>query len=397
MGDGELYLASLLEGAVAKVPQARDLRDFLWTAASIGLRDIVDHVVTPSGDHARCGWTHVAPGVWRNLNGLPALRDGDGVRVALRVDDIETLLAALGLDSEVRGAAHTPFRQATLFEAEGVAFDAVERCGWTGFEAPEVNPRQLRRARIYRQTLATRRRAFRDPGQGYVHLSRLLEAAVADLGAPWASGVFVRAELDHWRAQCSDAHLLGAQRERVGVGWSDAIQLAFTASRANFQRAAGVARMLGYRQGAWIFDAASGAGAQRFECPLLARPALIIECDGPDAPAAPLVEQTWLAAPGLWSALHGEGMLEGGARAVSIASERVAAVRRKPVAPARVDALERERYLSRNAAEDLRLNGAEGPRVHAGPKIAPYTQLAALQGETAPPPQRQRHRVKRQA
>lgn len=401
MSNAETYLASLLDDAVAKVPQARDFRDFLWTTAGVRLRDVVDHMVLPHSEHGAHGWAHVAPGIWRSAERLPALLDGEAVRIAVRVDDVEALLAILRIDAPIDGESHGPYRRVRLFEAGGVAFDAVERCGWTGFDLPETNERRIRRARIHYQTLASRRRSFRDAEQGYSHLTRMLEAAVTELGPHWASGVFARAEMDYWRAHCAAAQDQGVRQARAGIGWANATQIAFASSRAHFHRAAGIARMLGYRQAAWRTDDASGAGAQVFECPLLSRPSIVIECDGPDAPVQPLVTQTWLAAPGLWCALHGDGMLDGGARSVTLRCEPSAAGAglRRPINPSRVDALERERYLTRHAAEELRLSGAEGGVLHsdATTAIAPYGQLAAIHTEWAEPqPRRQRHRIKRQ-
>lgn len=395
--NAETFLASLLDDAVAKVPQARDLRDFFFKAG-LSLRDCLDHAVLPVGDHRPIGWTCVAPGIWRHDDGAPALLDAAGVGVALRVDDVAALLRTLQVERPIEGAAYGPFRRARLFEAEGVAFDIVERCGWTGFDLPEVSERQIRRARIHYQTLASRRRSFREPEQGYNFLGRLLEAAAADLGPMWASGVFLRAERVYWQSQCA-AGQAQAWRQ-AGIGWGNAAYFVFPAAREHFRRAAGFARLLGYRPGVW------GAGAERgfavFACPLLSRPAIVLETDGSAAPSADEAAPTWLGPAGLWCALHGEGLLEGGARALCAYGAFGGLHELRAVPPHRVDALERERYLARTAAEELRLNGAEGALLHAavhGARITPpaFVHLGAVEALTAQEaPRRQRHRIKRQ-
>jgi hypothetical protein len=401
----------LLQRAVSACPQAQQLDRRLRAACSVRLHDMVDHIRRPdAAAFAAFGWRSHGDGVWRAPDAtLPDIVEDERPAIGLRVDSIERFLNATGIEADMEGAAHGPYRQARIFRGRAVDCAVIERRGWRGHAPPLLGERKLRRARLHQQIFRTRRRQFQSEPRAIAHTLRLAEAAATDLGGAWAGALFLRAEREYWAMQCLPALRQQQRQLAAGVGWCTVRRHAYACSREHLAETRRVFEILGHTgaglahahdDGGWgaiVLDAsATGIAPHTLLCVDLAPHELTL-----GACAGALSPLTWLGPPGLWCGLHGESLLEAGLCSASAAYDlgalmsdsagdldRLAEDRRaarltlrgehKAVDPRRVAVLERARYIQRQQAETHSMLGAIGAqfevvqgRAGVGPAVVP--------------------------
>ncbi|TEX48865.1 MAG: hypothetical protein B7C55_13450 [Actinomycetales bacterium mxb001] len=390
-----------LDEALTRVPEAQALATRLREDIGVRLIDLLDYIWLPSGsdvsEFLATGWEPDAadPGVLRNPTGLfPAvLASGSTTSIGFKVEYVHEFVAAQGLSAPVEGAMHAPFRRVRFAEANGVAFDAIERRGTRGFEPSDPSAATLRAAQLHLQTFRTRRRSFDSIGAGYDATDAIVAAAVADLGQDWACWLWLRAEREYWESRNSAGRLQKARQDVHGIGWANQDHHTYDSSREWFHRCVGVLEALGFecRELFYAGDAA-GWGSQILEQPAIGS---VIFADIDLAPDEldidfahiELEPLPFLRRAGLWCGLHGESMLESGINHLECMYDHTIMSRQLekqgvrfmqpfsdfphlyqaltegewwPVDPARVDALEAAGYISAEAAEDFRLHGSIG-------------------------------------
>lgn len=390
-----------LQEALGRVPAAQAFARRLLDDVGVRLVDLLDHLRVPDAASLaafrEAGWQDDAhaPGVLRNPSGLfPAVLAGEGTTiVAFKVEYVHEFMAAQRLDATPEGAMHAPFRRVRFAAADGVAFDAIERRGATGFEPADVPPARLRAARIHLQAFRARRREFTDIGAGYDHIDALVARAVDDLGRDWACWLWLRAEREYWEHRNHAGRVQKARQDAHGIGWANQDHHTYDSSRVCFHRCVGVLEALGFECRELFYAGhAAGWGSQILEQPALGS-VIFADIDlSPDEldidfAHLPLPPLPWLRRAGLWCALHGESMLEAGlnhlecmydhtrmqaqleAAGVPFMSpfsdfphlyQALTVGEWWPVDPARVDALEHAGLIAADQAEDFRLHGAIG-------------------------------------
>jgi hypothetical protein len=394
------FVATFLAEALSCLPQLEALRDRLRTACAIRLPDIIDHIAVRVGDRAQevAGWRQAGRRLWAPPGtGHPPIVEETAPGIVLRVERLERILSALDIEAPIVGARFAPLRRVRLASTDSFWLDAIERNGWSDFDAPAAGPRKLRRAVVHQQIFRTRRRHFRGPEAAFQHTERLVEAAVADLGPLWACDLFLRAEREYWLSRCEAGVFQNRRQDRAGVGWCTIDHYVYCSSRAHFHAAISLFRKLGYQTDEIIrSDRQDECAIQVLRHASAAQPPVLIEVDLSsqaellDAP--PLPPLTWHAHAGLWCAMHGESLFEGGpsrlaARldldaltplfhrdGVAFASpfpdapelrQRLSFGQLQAVSPVRIDALERGGYLARSRAEALLTNGAVATHLQA--------------------------------
>lgn len=389
--EAEAFLQAILDQALANCPQAQAFERELRDKCAIRLRDTLDHVGVPGmvRTHADSGWKQIELGVWRHFAGsFPDIVERNQIAIAFKVANVEHFVRALGVDAPIEGAPHGPYRRARIFSGPGVYFDAVERHGWIGYESATVSLRTIEAARLHLQSFRTRHRPFRRAPAGLRLTKRMVAAAIADLGKHWACDLFMQAERDYWVARCEAGAIQQRRQERLGVGWCNVDHYAYECSRETFDFTVGIFERLGYECRELVYSE-TGNGAQVMEQPAL-RSTVLLNVDmapeeaGQDIAHRALSPLTLHGASGLWTALHGESMLEAGpsglaglydhnalrermcgedvpmvatSSAPSLHQSRTHAERRA-VDPKRVDALEKSGHIALEEADDLRFNGA---------------------------------------
>jgi hypothetical protein len=394
-------VASVLSEALDRVPAAQALAQRLLDDIGVRLSDILDHLVVP--DEAdqlafrTAGWVpdQGDPTVLRNPTGLfPAvLTRGSQSVIGFKVEYVHEFASAQGLSTPIEGALHAPFRRVRFAEQGTVAFDAIERRGALGFEPADPDKSTLRAAHLHLQTFRSRRRVFDDPIAGYDATDTIVARAVADLGPNWACWLWLRAEREYWESRNHAGRVQKARQDAHGIGWANQDHHTYDSSRELFHRCVSVLETLGFecRELFYAGDAA-GWGSQILEQSAIGS---VIFADIDLAPDEldidfahmELEPLPFLRRAGLWCALHGESMLESGinhlecmydhARLSSQLQQAGVSFMEPfsdfphlyqaltqgewwPVAPERVDALERAGHISPEQAEDFRLHGAIG-------------------------------------
>jgi hypothetical protein len=395
--DAEAALRRWLDEALTLNAAAAAFRQTLLEGTAIRMRDILDHVTFTGEDSRRSfeakGWREAEPGVWRNPHGLfPAHVRGEADIVWLRVESVERFLTANGLDARIEGEAFAPYRRAIAFPGEGVAVGVVERNGAAGFEPAPDDPAERRTARIVLQRFHARRRQFDTVEQGLAATEALVDAAIAELGAPHrACALWLMAERDYWLTRCAAGRRQQARQEALGVGWANIDHHTYDSSRAHYRHTIRILEKLGYelREMLYAGDLA-GWGSQVLEQPAIGS---TIFADVDLAPHEIDLDFAHEALPpldrhrraGILCALHGESILEQGLNHVACFYDQKLlraqlaglGIRTMPpfsdmphlyqelthgdwgaVDPARVDRLEADGHLPPEEAERIRLDGA---------------------------------------
>lgn len=394
----EELLQGVLEEALRRSPEAADFRDRLLAGTAVRLRDILDHVTFADPalgpDLERHGWQPLGGGVYRHDGGMfPDFVSGDHLAVAFRVDSVAAFLAAQKIDAEIEGKPLAPLRRARVFAGDKVVFQVIERNGHPGHDLPAVDDGQIRAAHLHLQTFRARRREFSSIAAGFDQTEALVDAAVADLGPHWTCALFGQADREYWMLHCAAGRFQKARQDALGIGWSNLDHVAYDASRPWFEQTIRILEKLGYecRELFYAGDAA-GWGSQILEQPVL-RSTIFADIDlapeelDMDFAHMPLPPLPRHRRAGMWCAMHGESLLEGGINHVAglydqrLLREHMTAagfVMMEPfssfdylyqelttgewraVDPVVIDALEAEGHMSATEAENFRLHGAIG-------------------------------------
>lgn len=396
--DAEALVTELLDEVLARSSKARAFADDLVRSCGVRLRDLIDHVLVPRDWAQRfedAGWERVEPGVRRHQGGrFPAVLDGNrDIELAVRVESVATFVEAQGLDVQVVGEAHSPYRFADVFRGGGVLISVVERNGFPGFDISAVGADTIRAARVHQQALRTRRRQFAHPLEGFDYTERLVQAAIDDIGQHWTCDLFLRAEREYWMARCDAGRIQKERQDVAGIGWSNIDHHTYDASRQYFDRSIKLLEMLGYECRELFYAGHhAGWGSQILEQPVLGSTIFAdidlapheLDFDFAHTVLDPLEKHR---RAGLWCAMHGESMLEAGLNHVAglydqqalrnqlhglgIAMmkpfsdlpylyQELTAGQWLPVDPDHVDSLERSGHLDKQEAESFRLRGAIG-------------------------------------
>lgn len=394
-------VGQVLHDALERVPAARSLAQRLRDAIGVRLLDILDHLrLSEQAQLAAfraAGWEEdpSAPGVLRNPTGLfPAVLAGTaGTTVGFKVEYVHEFVAAQELTARVEGAMHAPFRRVRFADGEGAAFDAIERRGSTSFEPNDPAPVTRRAARLHLQAFRARRREFDDPATGFDHTDAMVARAVADLGKDWACWLWLRAEREYWESRNHAGRVQKARQDAHGIGWANQDHHTYDSSREWFHRCIGVLEALGFECRELFYAGhAAGWGSQILEQPAIGSVIFAdidLAPDELDIDFAHLHLQPlpFLRRAGLWCALHGESVLEAGINHLECMYDHERLTRQLahagvrfmapfsdfphlyqaltegewwPVAPFKVDALERAGFITAEQAEDFRLHGAIG-------------------------------------
>ena len=130
---------------------------------------------------------------------------------------------------------HAPFRRVLFAETDGVAFEAIERRGSTGYQPDDPPAATLRAAQLHLQYFRTRRRSFDDIEAAFDATDALVERAVADLGPNWACWLWLRAEREYWESRNLAGRIQKARQDLHGIGWSNQDHHTYDSSREWFQ------------------------------------------------------------------------------------------------------------------------------------------------------------------
>jgi hypothetical protein len=397
--EAEAIVSRLLNDVLQACPDAVAYKNRLHELCGVRLRDLLDHITFDDEafvpEIEKCGWTRYSKDVWRNDNGLfpDFVKNGPERKIAFRCESVEQFLKANGLDCVIEGKRFSSMRQARVFAGESVTFWAVERTGHTGYDVPEASDEQVRNACVHYQTFLSRRREFDGEEAGFDYTDKLIDAAVADLGKHWTCALFGRADREHWMMHCEAGRYQKARQDAVGIGWSNLDHVAYDASRKWFDRTIAILEKLGYECRELFYAGAdAGWGSQVLEQPVL-RSTIFADVDL--APEELNIDFAHMKLPelpehrraGMWCAMHGESVLQGGINHVAGLFDQRALRHQlgeagigmmepfsqfdhlyqeltegewRAVDPKIIDRLEAQGHMTHEAAENFRMFGAIG-------------------------------------
>lgn len=400
--DAERLITELLSDAFSKCSEANFFCQNLLANTGIRFRDIVDHIVIPedpklASKFVIAGWEFIDSGnqyFLRNFNGFfPALLFGSKLTIAFKVEHVADFIKTMNHHLIAEGKEHSIYRRCKVWENDNVSFIAVERNGYDGFELQDVDDIIIRQSRIHLQGFRTRMRFFNSKEEGFDFTDTIVKAAVNDLGKDWACALFLKAEREYWQSRNYAGRLQKQRQDALGIGWANQDHHTYDNSREWFHRVIHILEMLGFECRELFYAGhQAGWGSQILEQPVLGS---IIFADIDLAPdeltidfahekMEPLHE---LRRAGLWTELHGESMLEAGLNHLECMFDHKALHEQFeelnipimkpfsdfphlyqeltvgewwPVNPDKVDELESKNLITKEQAEDFRLNGAIG-------------------------------------
>ena len=398
--EAERLLGKIMQKAYAECPEAQAFAGLLQHELAVRLRDILDHITFDNRDIIpelkEHGWNEeAAEGIFRNASGLfPVFVYHRGPRrVAFKVEFLDDFLKANNLQRTVLGQAGSQLRMAKIFEGE-TSFWAVERHGTTSFSIEPQSEEIIQRAAHYQHLFRTRQRKYQDTVEGLQETEKLVTAAVEEIGADWSCDLFLRAEREYWMSRNQAGRVQKARQDKFGIGWANQDHHTFDSSREYFYLTIRILEKLGFEcRELFYAGAGAGWGSQILEQPVL-QSVIFADIDlAPEelefdfAHSENIQPLHPFRRAGLWCAMHGESILEAGLNHLECMydSKRFNEIFAElnismmapfsdfphlyqaltvgewwPVDPEKIDALESEGHISKEAAEDFRKNGAIG-------------------------------------
>jgi hypothetical protein len=266
--------------------------------------------------------------VWRHPLGMfPPVVVGTGrVGIGIRCDSVDDCLAALpkalGIsrprDGDVLGERGGPYRDALLSNENGVSLCVVERHGYLGFDAPEVERGQVAAAARHLDAFRKRARHTATIEEGFEDVQNLFAAAADEIGRDWACDLFFQAEREYWQSRNTAARVQYERQNRLGLGWANHDHHTYRSSRQAFKYLIASLEQMGFHcRERFYAGNEAGWGAQVLEQPE-ARIVIFADVDMSaeelmgDFAHDGLVERDELGTVGLWCELHGEAFLSAG-------------------------------------------------------------------------------------
>jgi len=408
-------VTELVEGFLSRCPGARDLADRMRSETATRFADWVDAIEAPMSTElidrlVDTGFElQPVPGAAECYEHLGAmfprvvLHEGDdaflkpGVtRLGIKVDSVDDFLFTWRIDDSepVEGEPLASMRRARAFTGDKAEMWVIERHGYRGFVAPEVDPDVALKRLAHREAFRRRQRDFATDREGMEHVHALVDAAMADLGADLACDLFFAAERDYWQSRNRAARVQKARQDSLGLGWANHDHHTYRLSRENFPTVIALFEKLGFHPRERFYAGSqAGWGAQVLEQP---GTGIIIFADVDMTPEEVqgdfahegFAEGKKLGAVGLWVALHGEAILQAGMHHLECQFDHAALVEqlektadirtmdpftsfphlrqaftegeRWPVDPKRIERLRQSGHLSDEQAQTIRQEGAVG-------------------------------------
>jgi hypothetical protein len=329
-----LLVRELAEQLLDALPKVRELSERMQRETGTRFTDWIDHIAVASSQQmhqrlADAGFVQRprdgAATCYVNEGGVfpdILLRSGGGgIGIALKVESVADVAAALNLNHLIEGSPLAIYRRLRIAQSPAGELLAVERHGYNGFTAPPEDPRLALARMKHLERFRTRRRDFADEPQGFSHARMLIESAIADVGRDVACDLFFAAEREFWQRRNQAAQIQKSRQDRLGLGWGNHDHHTYRCSREHFASLVAIWELLGLEcRERFYAGKDAGWGAQVMEQPVTR----IITFNDVDLSPEELVgDFSHLGLPprekgerlgtvGLWCALHGDSFLQAG-------------------------------------------------------------------------------------
>lgn len=323
-------ITGLVDEFVARNAFAAELKRRLYVQAGVRFSDLLDSVHVPVSQQMKDALSG-AGYVRRPIPGTEeryvqekgifpevVLDDRAVTSAYLKVESVVDFLTLWQNPATVEGPPLGAMRRALVDCANSTELWVIERHGYRGFDVPELTAAEAVAVLGHNEVLQRRRRLFDNECEGFTHVHRLIDSAVADLGVDRTCDLFFAAERDYWQRRNRAAQVQKARQDRLGIGWANHDHHTYRSSREHFAKLIGVFEKLGFHcRERFYAGAQAGWGAQVLEQPTAG---VIIFADVDLSPDelfedfahGELALRSRLGTVGLWCALHGEAFLEAG-------------------------------------------------------------------------------------
>jgi hypothetical protein len=243
----------------------------------------------------------------------------DGLtEMGIKVESVADFLAANQLQREVFGRPLASLRTCRIYSGQGCVLTVVERHGTRSFDAAGPALECWMEQLTHMEKFRTRPRSYENEEEGFEVSSRLIDAAIKDLGRDLTCDLWFAAEREYWMRRNRAAQVQKARQDKLGLGWANHDHHTYRSSRKSFRLLIATWEKLGLHcRERFYAGREAGWGAQVMEQPV----AGIITFNDVDLTPDELMgdfsheglqEQNKLGTVGLWCGLHGDSILQSG-------------------------------------------------------------------------------------
>ncbi len=334
--EAERFLQEIVEEFLSKNQVAARLATAMMDNASLRFFDLIDHIIVPKdsriedklfdfgfeiGDDFKIDNPDIATLFVHNRSTLfPVIVVEEGaIEIVIRTESLSHFIQMIGAGNVIIGAPFTPYRVATITLGGNHILSAVERRGYSGFSRfPVTDTEDVAEYLRVLDLFYTRRRRFDDDCDGLEYTFDLVRTSVSNLGVSRVCDAFFRAERQYWESRDVVGRIQKNRQDRYGIGWANDDHHTYRSSRSCFSTLIAILEVLGFvRREQFFAGQQAGWGAQVMEHPecgivVFADVDITDEEKGKPFADIGMDESDRFGTVGLWVALHGESMLQGG-------------------------------------------------------------------------------------
>ena len=329
--EAENFILARIDAFAERNAFARNLSARMRDETGTLILDWTDHLLLPASDEKQLrevGFVDDSLGetqdrhkaLWHPEAMLPRVLLAQSnakypLALAIRPEFVAEFAGAHGVTNKMDGAPFSRFRKMLVNEENGTQLFAIERRGYRGYVAKDVDLKSYLAAR---ELCQTRKRIWDDDTKGFAHAHEVIGKIVDLVGKDLACHLFFDEERIFWAKR----NRAGAEQKRrqdsLGLGWANHDHHTFRSSREFFVDLMRALETLGFeRRERYYAGAEAGWGAQVLEQPIegvvvFADVDLTPEETEIDFSRKKLAPGKSLGTVGLWCGLHGESFLSAG-------------------------------------------------------------------------------------
>ncbi|MHA1935512.1 MAG: hypothetical protein ACW97A_09530 [Candidatus Thorarchaeota archaeon] len=243
--------------------------------------------------------------------------DQEKTEVSLKPENIVDFVQMSGENLKIEGGSYSRFRKAKVSSSNKTLLSVVERRGYNGFIVSETQD-DVHQYVDALEAFRTRQRNFSTEEEGLSETLQLIKHYTKQLSKERIADALFRAERGYWEKQNKAGQIQRARQDRLGLGWGNHDHHAYRSSRRTFRLLNETLEALGFIPREQFFAGTkAGWGAQVLEHPIcdfvvFADMDVTEEEQGVNFTHLKLKDKDEPGTVGLWTALHGESILEAG-------------------------------------------------------------------------------------
>jgi len=245
------------------------------------------------------------------------LSDSSSYEVVLKPENLDHFVQMIGRGHHIEGEKNSPYRRSVIHTDGDYILSAIERRGYSGFVVNDSSD-DVRDYNLLLDRFFTRTRHFGTDEEGISHTMNIVSDSISTLNSSRVADAFFRAERRYWESRNWAGQVQRNRQDRLGLGWGNHDHHAYRSSRESFAGLISILEKLGFETREQFFAGTqAGWGAQVLEHPvcnivIFADVDISEEERGTDFARKNMTQLESLGTVGMWVALHGESILQGG-------------------------------------------------------------------------------------